>query len=672
MKRNQKRRRLSAENLEPRVLFHSSPVLQAEHDAVMNLVAYANVDVEAVSDGAWNDTSTWENGQIPVAGQDVLIPEGVDVVLAGETARIKTLRVDGTLSFSIDVDSRLVVDTVIVTETGHWNQGTDTNPVLAQSEVVFTAGAINTTYDPKLFSKGLISHGQTNIHGKDKLSWTNASSLVSAGNTFVELEETPVGWEVGDTILIPGVSLTAVQDELRTITNINGNIVEFAPLNFNHVVTDIVKLPIANMTRNVKFASESTVTAERGHVMIMHTNAVDVAMAEFENLGRTNKDVLINTTTNIRGRYSLHFHRNNQAEAIDVNGIVVNGSVGWGVVNHSANVNVHDSVSYNVFGAGFVTESGNELGSFDNNLAVRSTGSGDEPGTGGQNGTRQSATNADFGHAGHGFWMQGPLIEVTNNVAVGHGYSGFEYYLLPYKEKDTNAFALPNAQFMTVALNSDNVSIAAKNWGIRLLYGRDSAHNNEIHNFIGWNVGGGYSARLSEVKLHNPVFIGAGAGVGVNSAGAYGGGASVYNGRVENFQYGAIPANADTAFSSEYIGGTWNNTKDFQIFAGVHGQTVIDIEGATFVFVKPVIKSPFTATAQQFHFYEYVRPTYVVINGVSKRLYFKEQLPSFKPFTTGELAGLTNQQIADQYGFVAMGALVPAGAVNMNGYYRDA
>src|SRR5688500_16233676 len=114
--------------------------------------------------------------------------------------------------------------------------------------------------------------------------------------------------------------------------------------------------------------------------MLVHSPDVDVNHAPFDHLGRPDKDVRINdpvlddaghlvpcTGTNPRGRHGLHLHRTgtdfSHAPAT-VRGSVVRDSVGWGFVNLSSNAVFENDVSYNVFGAGFVTEAGDEIGAF--------------------------------------------------------------------------------------------------------------------------------------------------------------------------------------------------------------------------------------------------------------------------------------------------------------------
>ena len=81
-----------------------------------------------------------------------------------------------------------------------------------------------------------------------------------------------------------------------------------------------------------------------------------------------------------RGRYAVHFHRtgvDGSADPVSISDSVVSGSPGWGIVNHSSNVDVSDNVVFNATGAAFVTEAGNELGRFDHNIAIHSRGSGE-------------------------------------------------------------------------------------------------------------------------------------------------------------------------------------------------------------------------------------------------------------------------------------------------------
>ena len=127
-----------------------------------------------------------------------------------------------------------------------------------------------------------------------------------------------------------------------------------------------------------------------GHVMFMNTHQVDMRYVRFYQLGRTNKRIQLDDwifpnliadefeagdQTNIRGRYSCHFHRGgvdpSAGPPAHIEACVVEDDPGWAFVNHSSHVDFLDNVSYNVVGGAFQTESGDEIGSFVGNLAIR-------------------------------------------------------------------------------------------------------------------------------------------------------------------------------------------------------------------------------------------------------------------------------------------------------------
>jgi hypothetical protein len=174
-----------------------------------------------------------------------------------------------------------------------------------------------------------------------------------------------------------------------------------------------------------------------GHIMFMHTDADTVDYVEIDNMGRTDKSKVLNTksvdaangevVTNVVGRYSLHFHRlyNSSPDClVNVIGDVVTGGPGWGFDNHSSNVNFQDNIDYGTYGAGFVTEAGDETGSFTHDLAVHNTANrnflqGHNVGVDGRG-------VEDYGTGGNGFWIQGKYgISLENNVAAESASAGF-------------------------------------------------------------------------------------------------------------------------------------------------------------------------------------------------------------------------------------------------------
>lgn len=477
-----------------------------EHLSLFELVRYDEVTHYAVSSGNWSDPSTWHDGIVPANGSRVLIPIGVEVavdkVLMPEIA---TIRVDGTLSFATQVNTQLRVDTLIVSDAGSYVMGTSSNPIAADVTarlVITDNGVIDRTWDPFGISRGLITHGEVSIHGAAKTSSLAYNGSLATGSSSVMFSNTPVGWAIGDRIAIPSTTLEG-EDEVRTIRLILGNRVFFDPLSQDHTIFSLDQtIHVANLTRNVVIESEGTEITRLGHVMFMHNPNVEIANAKFYKLGRTDKTQVINdpdvdanwnlvpgTGTNPRARYAVHFHRTGTSAdgtPATVSGSVVEDNGGWGYVNHSSNVDFINNVSFNVLGSAFVTEVGDEIGSFVGNLAIQTKSSGE--------GVEARLRAQDFGHGGDAFWFQGTGIRVVNNVAAhseGHGFIYFSKGLVfgghvPMFEADN--LADPSIANGADSILTDDVPILqfsgnigyASKVGVSIWYNQRNASHNAV------------------------------------------------------------------------------------------------------------------------------------------------------------------------------------------------
>ncbi|MBL6803437.1 MAG: G8 domain-containing protein, partial [Synechococcus sp. BS307-5m-G38] len=442
----------------------------------MNLAAADAASHVAVASGLWSSPSTWRDGLVPDEDSRVLIPEGLTVKVDGEfRTSLDWVRVNGTLRFATDVDTALKVETVVTAPGSRLEIGTPMDPVQADvsARIEFPdRGPLNVDSDPLLIGRGAILHGATQIHGAAKSSAMTVARDPLQGDREILLSEIPSGWVVGDAVVIAGTRPDGSGDETARIAAIEADrILLEQPLRHDHITPrDHLKVHVANLTRNVVFSSENKALDRRGHVMFMHTRDVDVANTAFKDLGRTDKlrplddpyfddegFFVEETGTNTGGRYSVHFHRNGVdrtgAPAV-VRGSVVDGNPGWGFVNHSSYVDFIDNVAYDVVGAAFSTEAGDEIGSFDGNIAIRMHGSGEEPIS------RQE--EGDFGHAGDGFWLQGPGVRVENNVAAGATGSGLILYAEPLFEDGLGLTTFPSANLPdpTIAAGADDVPVS--------------------------------------------------------------------------------------------------------------------------------------------------------------------------------------------------------------------
>lgn len=414
----------------------------------LSLVPERRVTHRAVASGDWDDPAVWEGGSIPDDDARVQVPEDVSVRVASEvTARLATVRVDGTLSFDPTADTELPVDTLVSTVGSTLRIGSEDEPVESDrtAQVTFVdRGPIDEERDPDRLGRGLVVMGEFAVHGAETTPWTALAEPPRAGDRTLSLPEPPTNWSPGDEVVLAGVDPLSDQDERVRIASVDGSSIRLdRPLEHDHIppASDLPAY-VVHLTRNVRFVSENEGTPRRGHVMI-HSASTTVRYAGCYGLGRTDKSYPFtnpqhgtppeDVPPNPRARYALHFHVTGTAAEPPhlVEGCVIDGSPGWGVVNHHSHVDVVDSVTYDVLGAGFVAEAGDERGSFRRNFALRSAGSGELPDDRAFKHRDGPGHVDDFGHGGHGFWLQGPAVAVEGNVAAGHRHHAYAFWNRP-------------------------------------------------------------------------------------------------------------------------------------------------------------------------------------------------------------------------------------------------
>lgn len=411
----------------------------------------------ASTSGRWSDTATW-GGNLPGNGAVVQIPKGVEVTISGKPgSRLETVRVDGKLTFASNSNTELQVDNLVSSCDGHLQIGTASSPVKSDvtARVVFIDdGAVN---DSKLVGRGAILLGKTDIYGSAKTHRAIISPQAKKGDTLLTLKTAPAGWKANDELVITGTVINdPTSDEIRSVKQINGKQITLSqPLALDHTAPKAnLNVYVANISRNVEFVSENTAIAHRGHMMLM-SHDVNIHNARLTELGRTDKTrplddfefefeedsagddapAVANVTAlggkNVRGRYAMHFHQvgtDPTSTPAMVKGSVVFNGPGWGFVNHSSHVDFIDNVSYGLQGAGFYTEAGNEIGSMQGNIAIRSVNSAFELDDQGAIDPDLGASRMDYGNDGDGFWLTGNQVKMLNNVAAGASAHGIIYW----------------------------------------------------------------------------------------------------------------------------------------------------------------------------------------------------------------------------------------------------
>ena len=207
-------------------LHHQPPIiLEGEQElpnrhSVPNFAA--NPTIVSKQSGSWFDVSTWSDGRIPGIDDVVKIEQGhaVNYNSVSDSA-LAALGIKGTLTFDTAANSRIKVGTILVYREGKLDVGTQSSPIKGNAKVeiiianrplaTFDPDPITAAYDPLQFGTGLIVFGEVNMHGKALTpTWVRLALEPLAGQNTLTLETIPLGWSVGDKIVLPDTRQTPI------------------------------------------------------------------------------------------------------------------------------------------------------------------------------------------------------------------------------------------------------------------------------------------------------------------------------------------------------------------------------------------------------------------------------------------------------------------------------
>jgi G8 domain len=472
------------------------------------------------------------------------------------------IEVAGTLRISRTQDTVLRFTHLFVLPTGTLDIGTAADPIPASQRVTLVIRnlPIDRVRDPFQWGNGLLNFGRQSRVGAAKLPWTTLVDSVPAGAATITVEEDPQGWQTGDELLVPDTAPGGRRREGHVfIAGISGRTIALSkPLDFEHAtVVDldgatVLKPRVANLTRNIVVQTEMLVPnaalGTPGHTAdVGHDASWDVRYNELRGLGRTRAETLNSFAggvagTNQVGRYTDHHHHAQGLGSSSI-GNVLRGSgtlVGkWGIAVHGTHdALIERNIAIDFPGAGFVTEDGYEVRNvFRKNFAAY-MGPGNH--TGDANIEDANAVGNAPGSAGNGYWFRGVQNTFDGNEAWNNsiGLNLFNFHTV-----DGNYPSVPGGDYDTPF----NHFIAAP-----ILHKGSVVGGNAVDGFEYWGVAdkpaedlicvapGAFClfAGLSEipnVNLLRPLFIGANAGVGIDSQVAYTAQLRLEGGRIENF-----------------------------------------------------------------------------------------------------------------------------------------
>lgn len=400
----------------------------------------------------WSDPVTW-GGTKPVAGQHVIIPEGMQVILDENTPALGGLTINGSLEFE-NQNLSLTADWIMLM--GTLKIGSETEPFTA--EAIITLTSVNPSENiMDMGTRGiLVMGGILELHGNPtQTPWTKISQSANSGSTSLNLLQA-VDWQAGNEIVVgptdyyqAGNGASVSQNVL--ISSVNGsqlsiqtglnahrwgalqyatqsgislnNTAPVSPpgIGFTPTILD-ERAPVGNLSRNIIIqAPDDVLWQSQGfgcHIMIMrlgdnhgvaHVNGVEIRRGG---------------QRGILGRYPFHWHMLsyegsntlNDATGQYIRNSSIHRSAHRGIVIHGTNgVEVSNNVVFDIRGHGIFTEDASERRNIiDHNLVLRV-----------RNALLPLKQHESGERGASGFWLSNPDNIITNNTAADCGTNGF-------------------------------------------------------------------------------------------------------------------------------------------------------------------------------------------------------------------------------------------------------
>jgi len=391
--------------------------------------------------GRWSDPASWPSGKVPVAGEAVTIARDRSIILDVSPPALRSLTINGKLSFANDRDLSLTTEWIYVPG-GELEIGSETRPFAHKATITLTDTIpnedINTMGDRGI----MLLRGTLNLHGNRTNSWTKLAKTARAGSATIQVLNA-AGWRKGDVIVLPSTDYNPRQAEQRTVTAISGNRLTLdKPLTYMHFgeITFGVdeRGEVGLLSRNIKIQASDD--AEKsyfgGHIMAMAGSKIYVEGIELNRMGQHMH----------LARYPIHWHLIGEGAGQYVRNASIHDSYNRCVTVHGTNnLQIQNNVTYNTVGHCFFMEDGIEHGNvFIKNLAIQTkchptldcvptnlAANGEKHA---QYANTAAARQASF-HSGKtllpsdntvsSFWITNPDNSYIDNVAAGSDQVGF-------------------------------------------------------------------------------------------------------------------------------------------------------------------------------------------------------------------------------------------------------
>ena len=421
--------------------------------------AHAHMDMpaqgappSAMKRGRWSDPAAWPDGRVPGAGDAVTIGRDMDMVLDVSPPALRSLTVNGRLSFADDRDIGLETEWIYLAG-GELAIGSEARPYTRNATITLTDTVpdedVNTMGD-----RGIVMAGGTlSLHGDRENTWTKLARTAQAGSAQIEVLNAS-GWRKGDRIVLASTDFDPRQAEERTVTAIRGNRLTLdQPLQYMHFgeVTFGVdeRGEVGLLTRNIliQASDDADKSYFGGHIMAMAGSRMFVSGVELNRMGQNMH----------LARYPIHWHLGGEGQGQYIQNSSIHDTYSRCVTVHGTNnVRVENNVTFNNVGHCFFLEDAVETGNqFVRNLAILTKCHPDDKPCvptdltlAHQSPAGQSAPDIliPSDNTAASFWITNPDNTYRDNVAAGSEAIGF-WIALP--QHPTGAF-LDNPDSKTI------------------------------------------------------------------------------------------------------------------------------------------------------------------------------------------------------------------------------
>ncbi|XP_065660201.1 fibrocystin-L isoform X2 [Hydra vulgaris] len=417
-------------------------------------VSFSYIDV-------WSSKFTWGGNDPPVKGDYVIIEKNQTMLLDVSTPVLKVLLIKGGTLIFDEKDIELHAENILIVEGGTFLVGSEDKP-FQHKAIIELHGHVRSIELPVYGAKSLsLRQGYLGLYGKHIMNtWSRLAKTVNPNDVEMELIFEVPDWKVGDVIVIAATGRSIRENEVLTITGVNGKFVSFdPPLKYMHIsITQFIEgryietsAEVGLLSRNVivrgseneqwndailncpddfdpgQFATQTCFDGrygeERGSdqfgVQIMvHSNKMSegTAVAHFHYIEVTNAGQAFRL-----GRYPIHFHMEGDVSGSYVKGCAIHRSFNRAVtMHHVNNLVVERNVIYDILGNAYFMEDGIEVGNVIRyNLAIFVKPS-------------SSTLNVDVTPAA--YWVTNANNTVSHNAAAGGSHLGFWYQMFEHPD----------------------------------------------------------------------------------------------------------------------------------------------------------------------------------------------------------------------------------------------